>query len=129
MKATGPTALTVDPVITTAPTIPGREIGGAPCGIRPGCYDRFGQRVSQRFGSASMLAVRWGLSALTLGLILTDCIESVHYGAFTMAKKQSSPSVSSVASKVLRTGKATQDEAQQLAASVLSQDEKKGQKK
>jgi hypothetical protein len=46
-----------------------------------------------------------------------------------MAKKQSSSPVSSTASKVLRGGKATPSEAKKLAASVLSQDEKRGQKK
>ena len=46
-----------------------------------------------------------------------------------MAKKQSGNSVSSTASKVLRTGKATQKEAKSLAASVLSQDETKGKRK
>ncbi|MFB9049891.1 hypothetical protein ACFFV8_14375 [Sphingobium indicum] len=44
-----------------------------------------------------------------------------------MAKKQSSPSVSSLASKVLSGAKKpTAAEAKRLAASVLSQDEKKG---
>jgi hypothetical protein len=44
-----------------------------------------------------------------------------------MAKKQSSPKVSSIAGKVLAGKKPTQPEAKKLAASVLSQDEKKGQ--
>ena len=43
-----------------------------------------------------------------------------------MAKKQSSPSVSSLAGKVLAGKKATPAETRKLAASVLSQDEKKG---
>lgn len=44
-----------------------------------------------------------------------------------MAKKQSGDKPSSIASKVLRNnGKATLKEAKTLAASVLSQDEKKG---
>jgi len=43
------------------------------------------------------------------------------------AKKQSSPSVSSLASKVLSGAKKpTATEVKRLAASVLSQDEKKG---
>jgi hypothetical protein len=46
-----------------------------------------------------------------------------------MPKKQSSSPVSTVASKVLREGKATPAQAKKLAASVLSQDETKGQKK
>jgi hypothetical protein len=45
----------------------------------------------------------------------------------TMAKKQSSSSTSSLAGKILSGGKkATQADAKKLAASVLSQDEKKG---
>lgn len=45
-------------------------------------------------------------------------------------KKQSSPSVSTLASKVLSGQKtATQADAKKLAASVLSQDETKGQGK
>lgn len=44
-----------------------------------------------------------------------------------MAKKQSSSSTSSLAGKILSGGKkATQTDAKKLAASVLSQDEKKG---
>ena len=44
-----------------------------------------------------------------------------------MVKKQSSSPVSTLASKVLSgTKKATTSEAKRLAASVLSQDEKKG---
>ena len=46
-----------------------------------------------------------------------------------MPKKQSSSPISTVAAKVLREGKATPTEAKKLAASVLSQDEAKGQKK
>ena len=46
-----------------------------------------------------------------------------------MAKKQSSPKTSSIAGKVLAGKKATPSEARRLAASVLSQDEKKGQGK
>jgi hypothetical protein len=46
-------------------------------------------------------------------------------GVTSMAKKQSSPKVSSLASKVLSgTKKPTQADAKKLAASVLSQDEK-----
>lgn len=45
-----------------------------------------------------------------------------------MAKKQSSSKVSTLAGKVLGGKKATPAEAKKLAASVLSQDEKKGQK-
>lgn len=46
-----------------------------------------------------------------------------------MAKKQSSSRLSTLASKVLSGDKkATQADAKRLAASVLSQDEKKGQK-
>jgi hypothetical protein len=45
-------------------------------------------------------------------------------------KKQSTPSVSSLAGKILSGDKkATQTDAKKLAASVLSQDEKKGQAK
>lgn len=45
-----------------------------------------------------------------------------------MVKKQSSPPVSTLASKVLSgTKKATPSDSRRLAASVLSQDEKKGQ--
>lgn len=45
-----------------------------------------------------------------------------------MPKKQSSPPVSTLASKVLSgTKKPTLTETRRLAASVLSQDEKKGQ--
>jgi len=44
-----------------------------------------------------------------------------------MTKKQSSPPLSTLASKVLSgTKKATPADAKRLAASVLSQDEKKG---
>jgi hypothetical protein len=43
-----------------------------------------------------------------------------------MAKKQSSSSVSSIAGKVLGGKAPTKTEAKKLAASVLSQDEKKG---
>jgi hypothetical protein len=46
-----------------------------------------------------------------------------------MPKKQSSSTVSTLASKVLAGKKPTTSEAKSLAASVLSQDEKKGQKK
>jgi hypothetical protein len=47
----------------------------------------------------------------------------------TMAKKQSSPKVSTLASKVLSGAKKpTAKDAKTLAASVLSQDEKKGNK-
>ncbi len=46
-----------------------------------------------------------------------------------MAKKQSSSATSSLAGKVLAGKKATPAEAKKLAASVLSQDEKKGQPK
>lgn len=47
-----------------------------------------------------------------------------------MAKKQSSPDISTLASKILSGDKkATAADAKKLAASVLSQDEKKGQKK
>jgi hypothetical protein len=47
-----------------------------------------------------------------------------------MAKKQSSPKISTLASKVLSGDKKpTTADAKKLAASVLSQDEKKGQKK
>jgi hypothetical protein len=47
-----------------------------------------------------------------------------------MAKKQSSPKVSTLASKVLSGGKKpTTADAKKLAASVLSQDEKKGQRR
>ncbi len=46
-----------------------------------------------------------------------------------MAKKQSSSKVSTLASKVLSgTKKPTVGDAKKLAASVLSQDEKKGQR-
>ncbi len=44
-----------------------------------------------------------------------------------MAKKQSSPSTSTLAAKILNgSKKPTQADAKKLAASVLSQDEKKG---
>jgi hypothetical protein len=47
-----------------------------------------------------------------------------------MVKKQSSSKLSTLASKVLSgTKKPTTADAKKLAASVLSQDEKKGQKK
>lgn len=45
-----------------------------------------------------------------------------------MAKKQSGDSTSSIAGKVLKAGKATPGQAKKLAASVLSQDEKKGKR-
>lgn len=45
-----------------------------------------------------------------------------------MAKKQSSPKISTTAGQVLQSGKATPKQAKQLAASVLSQDEQKGNK-
>ncbi|MCD1634534.1 hypothetical protein K7H91_12200 [Martelella mediterranea] len=46
-----------------------------------------------------------------------------------MAKKQSSSSTSSLASKILSgSKKATSSDVKKLAASVLSQDEKKGNK-
>lgn len=44
-----------------------------------------------------------------------------------MPTKQSSPKLSTTASKVLQGHKPAQKEAKSLAASVLSQDEKKGQ--
>ena len=43
-------------------------------------------------------------------------------------RKQSGDSASSVAGKVLQAGKATPAQAKKLAASVLSQDEKKGKR-
>lgn len=43
-----------------------------------------------------------------------------------MTKKQSSPRASSIAGKVLAGKPATKSEVKTLAASVLSQDEKKG---
>lgn len=46
-----------------------------------------------------------------------------------MPRKQSSSTLSTIAAKVLAGKKATTSEAKRLAASVLSQDEKKGQKK
>jgi hypothetical protein len=46
-----------------------------------------------------------------------------------MPKKQSSSRTSTIAGKVLAGKKATPKEARALAASVVSQDEKKGQKK
>ncbi len=47
-----------------------------------------------------------------------------------MPKKQSTPRVSTLAAKILSgEKKATNKDAKRLAASVLSQDEKKGQKK
>lgn len=45
-----------------------------------------------------------------------------------MTKKQSSSRVSSIAGKVLAGEKPTQKEINSLAASVLAQDEKKGQR-
>nr|WP_155755930.1 hypothetical protein [Rhizobium leguminosarum] len=46
-----------------------------------------------------------------------------------MAKKQSSSPISSLAGKILSGGKkATQADVKKLAASVLSQDEKKGKR-
>lgn len=46
-----------------------------------------------------------------------------------MAKKQSSPPLSTLAAKILSgEKKATQADAKKLAGSVLGQDEKKGQK-
>lgn len=44
-----------------------------------------------------------------------------------MAKKQSSSKMSTIAGKVLAGAKATSQQAKKLAASVLGQDEKKGQ--
>lgn len=46
-----------------------------------------------------------------------------------MAKKQSGNKTSSIASKALRTGKASSKEIKSLAASVLSQDETRGKRK
>lgn len=46
-----------------------------------------------------------------------------------MPKKQSSPKLSTLASKVLSGKQPTPSQAKSLAASVLAQDEKKGQKK
>lgn len=46
-----------------------------------------------------------------------------------MPKKETGNKTSTIASKVLRTGKVTQKEAKSLAASVLSQDETKGKRK
>jgi hypothetical protein len=46
-----------------------------------------------------------------------------------MSKKQSTDKVSTIAGKVLAGKKATPTETKTLAASVLSQDEKKGQGK
>jgi hypothetical protein len=45
-----------------------------------------------------------------------------------MARKQSSSNLSTLAAKVMGGKKPTPTEARRLAASVLSQDEKKGQK-
>jgi hypothetical protein len=58
-------------------------------------------------------------------------IEPVHYSRRTrMPKKQSSSKMSTLASKVLSgEKKPTTTDAKKLAASVLSQDEKKGQRK
>ena len=53
---------------------------------------------------------------------------SVESGIFSMAKKQSSQTVSSIAGKVLAGKQPTAKETKQLAGSVLSQDEKKGKK-
>lgn len=46
-----------------------------------------------------------------------------------MAKKESTSKTSTIAAKVLSGKKPTPKEAKSLAASVLSQDEKKGQQK
>lgn len=47
-----------------------------------------------------------------------------------MAKKQSTPKLSTLAAKIISgEKKATQKDAKRLAGSVLSQDEKKGQKR
>jgi len=44
-----------------------------------------------------------------------------------MSKKQSSPALSTLAAKVLAGQKPTPQQSRKLAASVLSQDEKRGQ--
>lgn len=49
--------------------------------------------------------------------------------SIVMTKKQSTPSTSSLAAKILAGQKATQTDAKKLAGSVLSQDEKKGNKR
>ena len=55
---------------------------------------------------------------------------NIGIGDLEMAKKQSSPKVSTLASKILSGDKKpTAADAKKLAASVLSQDEKKGQGK
>lgn len=45
-----------------------------------------------------------------------------------MAKKQSGDKPSSIAAKAIKTGQATPKQVKTLAASVLSQDEKKGKR-
>lgn len=56
--------------------------------------------------------------------------KGAYRGNSAMAKKQSTPKVSTLASKVLSGDKKpTIAESKKLAASVLSQDEKKGQKR
>ena len=82
---------------------------------------------------SDQLAMRRGLCAPSHGSLIPVFDESVHIGnigAIPMAKKQSSSKTSTLASKVLSGAKKpTPAEAKKLAASVLSQDEKKGQKK
>lgn len=46
-----------------------------------------------------------------------------------MPKKETSNKLSTIASNVLRTGKATPSQAKKLAGSVLAQDETKGKRK
>lgn len=72
-----------------------------------------------------------GAKALASGIVLSQYTESVNnfIGLPTMPHKQSSSKTSTLASKVLSGAKKpTLTEAKKLAASVLSQDEKRGQK-
>lgn len=61
-------------------------------------------------------------------MILSSFVFSFNKELRKMPKKQSSSNVSTIAAKVLAGKEPTKTEAKKLAASVLSQDETKGQK-
>lgn len=78
-------------------------------------------------------AVCGGRKAPAHGVLLSDSAESVNplypRRMSSMPKKQSTPPISTLASRVLSGDKKpTAADAKRLAASVLSQDEKRGQR-
>jgi len=53
----------------------------------------------------------------------------LNYEVFKMARKKTGDTVSSIAAKAMKTGKATPKEIRSMGASLLSQDEHKGKRK